>query len=86
MPFLQHTGASHDDPIPCDCSKPVGTSQQCNEFDLLFGVMVFDYTKNSTSLDQYRIETRPFIPILEYFYATPIVEPVESNTKVKSLL
>ena len=81
IPFLQHSGYSHKTPTPCTCSDPkIGRSTQCNSFDFLFGVLVYDHTKNPQATKGFKTSQKPFIPILELYFSKG-VDPITLNEK-----
>ena len=91
IPYYQHFGTNKTHPEPCVCGEN-GNSKECNGFNFLVGVMLYDHTKNIShhgkyayQEGQYTEEEKAFVPILEFFYGSPLDEPksaIESNELV----
>ena len=92
IPYYQHFGTNTTHPEPCVCGSN-GNSKECNDFNFLIGVMLYDHTKNISyhggeyayQKGQYTEEEKAFLPILEFFYGGPLNEPesaIRSNEDV----
>lgn len=82
IPFFLQTGANETSPIRCNCSLPSGQSPNCDNFDFLAGILVYDTALNQTALNQYSTQFQPFIPIMEFFYLPPEIGVKEMNDAI----
>ena len=84
-PIFIHAGANSTYPVECNCATN-GHSAECDEFDFLVGLAVFNATANTSTVDkpvdQYPVEFQPFLPIMELLYVEPIVTIATGNKQV----
>jgi hypothetical protein len=52
-PIFNHLGASFISPVYCDCNTPLGHSKNCNYFNLLPGMLFYDYDKDDDDASGY---------------------------------
>eukprot|EP01034_Spumella_vulgaris_P021988 gene21988-28075_t len=50
LPVFNHYGADPTAPVYCDCEQPVGSSLDCQEFNLLSGLVFYRYAGNATKI------------------------------------
>ena len=79
IPFLVHSGATSSFPQKCDCSTNIGRSPACNQFNLLSGVIMHDYSKNYSGTASFQDHIKPFLPALEVFYVPPVQSASTAN-------
>jgi hypothetical protein len=48
-PIFNHLGASFTSPMYCDCKTGIGRSKQCNYFNLIPGLIFYDYEINDAT-------------------------------------
>ena len=77
VPLLNHRGMNLTYPSTCDCSPINADAKECDDFDFLAGVALFDFQSNDTSvggsMSSFPTLFRPFVPILELFYVPPVI-------------
>lgn len=80
IPFLTHAGSGGaQDPIRCQCSAPNGHSATCDEYNLISGALVYDYSKNASYTSHFPAAMVPFLPALEFFYIPPVQNGSTAN-------
>jgi hypothetical protein len=71
IPLFNHIGYDDFSPLRCNCSTN-GHSKQCDKFDFLIGIALYDTSRNETvkgkRVDSFPESFRPFLPLLELFY------------------
>lgn len=48
-PIFNHLGASFTSPVYCDCESGIGRSKRCNYFNLLPGLLFYDYASDDAT-------------------------------------
>lgn len=80
VPFFTHSGANNEYAQKCDCTTSAGKSDACNQFNFLSGVILHDYSTNSSNVIHSMPDNiRTFLPALEFFYKPPVNSPSTAN-------